>query len=97
MLAALDAMPEKVLIAEDLVNEEGDVCALGALGKSRGVDMSTMDPEEPETVAVAFNIAPQLAREIVYLNDDYHSETPQDRWRRMRAWVNNQIQTQATT
>ncbi len=72
---------------------EGDVCALGALGKARGMDMSNLDPEDPDTVAGAFDVASPLVREIVYMNDECsgHSETPERRWARMRAWVASQI------
>ena len=38
LVAALDALPEKVLIADDLQNDEGDVCALGAVGLKRGIN-----------------------------------------------------------
>ena len=70
----------------------GDVCALGALGRVRGLDMSGLDPDEPEGVAAAFDIASPLAREIVYLNDECgYRETPEQRWERMRAWVASQI------
>jgi hypothetical protein len=92
MLEALDAMEDKALIGGDLVTPEGDVCALGALGMKRGIDMTEMDPEEPGQVAAAFDIAEQLAREIVYMNDEgWYGETPQQRWERMRAWVAAQI------
>lgn len=88
MLAALDAMPDKSLVVGELQTPEGDVCALGALGKARGLDMATLDPEEPESVAAAFNIATQLAQEIVYQNDEgSYNETPEQRWERMRKWV----------
>lgn len=71
---------------------EGDVCALGALGRVRGLDMSELDPDEPEGVASAFDIASQLAREIVYINDECgYRETPEQKWTRMRAWVASQI------
>ncbi len=87
MLAALDAMPEKALIAHEL-ELAGDVCALGALGKARGLDMAKLDPEEPDDVAAAFNIASPLAREIVYENDEGpYGETAEQRWKRMREWV----------
>ena len=87
LLAALDAMPVKALVAHELETEQGDVCALGAVGKARGVDLSALDPEEPEQVAGAFNIAPCLAQEIVYENDEGDSwkETPEHRWELMRA------------
>ena len=36
-----------------------------------------------------FGIAPALAREIVWENDEagWYDETPESRWKRMRAWV----------
>lgn len=87
LLQALDEMPVKRLIAEEL-EADGEVCALGALGKKRQIDMNELDPEDSDAVAVTFNIAPQLAREIVYLNDEWNRrETPEERWARMRAWV----------
>lgn len=96
MLAALDAMPTKELIAHDIETETGAVCALGALGKARGMEMQVIDPECPEQVAGSFNAAPALVKEIVYENDEcggYH-ETPHQRWCRMRAWVAGQVKEQ---
>lgn len=100
LVQALDAMPEKVLIAEKLIDhEDGDaVCALGAVGVKRGLVMDKLDPEESETVAEAFDIAEQLACEITYVNDEggHHywrrDETPEERWRRVRAWAVRHIQ-----
>lgn len=105
LVKALDAMPEKALIAGDLITPEGEVCALGAVGVRRGIPMGKIDPEEPEQVAGAFDIAEQLAREIAYVNDervgDYKlingqwkhvPEPPEDRWRRVRAWAMRHIQ-----
>lgn len=97
MLAALDALPAKRLIREDLVADEGmpfhrgDVCALGAVGKARGLDMSSIDPYEHESVAATFGIADTMAREIVYWNDEYRRETPEHRFERMRKWIADQI------
>lgn len=72
--------------------KEGDVCALGALGRVRGLDLSALDPEQPEGVAAAFDIAEPLAREIVYMNDEaVWKETPEQRWARMREWIAAQI------
>jgi len=88
LLAALDAMPVKRLIRDDLENEDGEVCAIGALGKARGIDMAPIDPEEPEVVASIFDIAQQLAREVVYMNDEgYSYVTPEGRYVQMRKWV----------
>jgi hypothetical protein len=85
---ALDAMPVKALIAHELENEHGEVCALGAVGKARGIDMSRLDAEEPSEVAHAFDIAQALAQEVAYMNDEaWHGLTPEKRWLRVRSWV----------
>ena len=90
MLAALDALPERKLIARELV-EDGAVCALGAVGKARGTDMSTVDPDDHEKVANVFGVPHSLACEVMYENDDYYSETPEMRFTRMRRWVECQL------
>lgn len=97
LVAALDTMPEKRLIAHELVSE-GGVCALGAVALARGQDVSWVDPESYEVVAKQFNIAEPLAREIEWENDEgfYGSaETPENRWARMRAWAVEHISPQA--
>lgn len=91
LLTALDAMPVKALIADEL-EQDGEVCAIGALGKARGIDMSKIDPEDPPQVAGAFNIAECLAQEVVFENDEQCShETPEQRWVSMRRWVASKI------
>lgn len=95
LLAALDAMPEKRLIADDLQDERGDVCTIGALGARRGHDLTQLDPHDHIDLGNRFDIARQLVAEIEYENDDGGdvgwSETPEQRWARMRAWVAGQI------
>jgi len=70
LAAALDALPEKKLITHEL--EAGDqVCALGAIGRARGiVSMGEFDPEDHETIAALFRIPHALACEIMFMNDD---------------------------
>lgn len=93
LLVTLDAMPEKRLIANDLETPEGAVCAIGSVGKARGVDMSKLDPEDAQAVGAAFGIAESMAREIVYVNDEGgdHKETPEQRFERIRKWVISKI------
>jgi len=83
-------MPVKRLI-KDALEDGGEVCALGCLGKAMSMDMSHIDPEEPEQVAKAFGIAPAMAQEIEYINDEWYAETPEERWRGVRGWVAQQI------
>lgn len=94
---ALDAMPVKRLIAGDIKNASGQVCAFGA------IDANAPRYEEGEDdwgahshagkLADHFNCAHALAAEIVYMNDEaeWRKETPEQRWVRMRAWVESQI------
>lgn len=94
MLAAMDALPEKKLIEGEL--QEGDaVCAIGAVGKQRGMDMTALDPTDRETVAYRFDIAVAMAAEIVFENDEgggyWSKETPETRYSRMRRWVEASI------
>lgn len=90
LIAALDAMPEKKLITKNLENEHG-VCALGSLGRQRGVDMSGIDTWDHEDLGKLFGIARTLAAETMFVNDDdfryYQNETPEQRWTRMRQWA----------
>jgi len=91
MLHALAALPEPKLIRDEL-ECDGAVCAIGAVGKARGIDMSKLDPHDADQVAGAFGIAPALAREIVYENDEFkRSDTPEQRFIRMREWVESHL------
>ena len=98
MLAALDALPEQKLIAGDL-ECDGAVCAIGAVGKARGLAMAELDPEDRESVAAAFGISFALACEIFFENDEgswstvpvWSTEAPEARYRRVREWVKSNI------
>lgn len=101
MLAALDAMPEKALITSELVDEAGGVCAIGAVCKARAMDVSGIDESDPEEVAAAVGISRAMASEIAYQNDECDPfvwngnvrvhETADQRYVRVRAWVEKQI------
>lgn len=100
LAAAMDAMPEKMLITEELINSEGECCTIGVVCKARGVDVSKIDVDAPEQVAAAVGIAQELAAEIEYENDEcnaiwldgrWQSDTPATRWERMRKWVDRQL------
>lgn len=92
MRDAMDALPEKKLIAAEL-EAGGEVCAIGSVGRVRGIDMNNIDPEDYSTVAGTFGIAEALAQEIVWLNDEAGppSETPEQRFERMRKWVASRL------
>lgn len=89
MAAALDAMPQKRLVS-DLLVEDGEACAMGAVALKRGLDVSGIDPDDSGAVGALFGISRMMAAEIAYINDDEHShsrETPEQRWERVRKWV----------
>lgn len=92
MLAALDALEPKRLIESELVSD-GEVCAIGAVGKARGVEMKGIDPEDNELIADTFGIAHALACEIMYTNDEasFGLESPEARYKRVRTWVEKQL------
>lgn len=94
---AMDAMPERVLIADSLRTEDGCMCTLGVVGAARRMDLESLDPQDREAVAGAFGIAPAMAAEVVYMNDEaaWSAETTSERWTRMRAWVTEQIKPSA--
>lgn len=95
LIAALDAMPEQRLTAEAFTDDTGAVCALGAVGRARGLDMSDVDPYDHEAVAKLFGVPKALAREVMYENDEVgfwdqtscESDIEERRWREMRAWA----------
>lgn len=102
LVEALDAMPTKRLVAAELETTEGEVCALGCLGKARGVNFSGFSRGEEDadedwedydwdTLAEMFDIAPQLAREVMYVNDEAWAKTGEERWQKVRAWAARQI------
>lgn len=94
LIAALDALPEKRLISEEIKNDQGCVCALGALGAKKGLDLETLDPYDYEGLGGSFNIAHQLAQEVMFENDEGNAwgrESPEQRWERMRAWAVKQL------
>jgi hypothetical protein len=95
---AMDAMPQKKLIKDALV-ADGCFCTLGVVGAARGIDMSGIDYECAESVGKVFGISRAMAAEIEFMNDEYgdymfpydEQESDEDRWLRMRAWVDEHI------
>jgi hypothetical protein len=92
LAVALDAMEPKRLITDEL-QSHGEYCALGVVGKHRGINMQRIDPHDSDRVAKSFDIANALACEIAYINDDWSMETPEERWARVRYWVGQNLAT----
>jgi len=93
MLVSLDALPEKKLIVGELQDEHGAVCALGSVGKSRGMDMSHLSYDDNRVaLGKAFGIAGALVAEIEFINDDDfywagYCYTDERRFGMVRKWV----------
>jgi hypothetical protein len=92
ILAGLDALPVKRLIDGEL-EISGEVCALGAAAKHRGVKNIKEVIPDPHTLSGMLDVTHQLAAEVMYVNDEWgpHNETPEQRFTRVRAWVAAQI------
>lgn len=92
---SLLALPKKRLIHGALIDEEnGEVCAIGAYARHKGLDLKKYDPED-ETDAVGIEAGmPKLAAwKVVEMNDEqYHSGfTPEQRYEAMLGWVERQL------
>lgn len=71
---ALDAMPDKRLYPGSFATPEGEFCTLGVLGAQRGTKMDDLGNEDwcdTALVGDRFGIAPAMAAEIMYMNDEY--------------------------
>ena len=92
LVAALDAMTVKRLV-RSAFERDGDVCALGCVGRARGLSMREVDPDDPnaEMLGEMFDIAAQLAQEVMYVNDEWGTGTPEQLWKTVRDWAAEQI------
>lgn len=71
---ALDAMSDKRLYPGSFATPEGEFCTLGVLGAQRGTKMDDLGDEDwcdTALVGDRFGIAPAMAAEIMYMNDEY--------------------------
>lgn len=93
---ALDAMDDKRLFAGELIASDGGCCTIGAVAQLRGMthsDVVELDSEDPEQVGGLVGISKIMAAEIEFENDEgtFHNETPEQRWKRMRKWIERNI------
>jgi hypothetical protein len=104
--AAMDAMLVKRLVKGTFHTTDGDVCALGAAGRLRGVDMAPLNKLAAEAngdddliayvidgAARAFDVASSLAQGVMDNNDDGPAgETPEQRFLRVRRWLASELE-----
>lgn len=74
LAAALDAMPEKSLVAGELQAENGCHCALGVIGSARGLDVANMDVDDYDSIAASLSVNAKIAQEIMWENDEVFFE-----------------------
>ena len=102
LVAALDSMPNKRLVASAF-ESDGEVCALGAVGKARGIALPQGEDFDEfdinyRALGREFGIAQSMAREVVWTNDEWYwarDESPEERWTRMRAWAVSNLKAEA--
>lgn len=96
LIASLDAMPVKKLISEEL-EYKGEYCAMGCVGAARGINMSQLDPYDVGGLSKIFGIAPNMIREIEFINDNtvYGCKTDEERdakrWQVVRDWAESHL------
>ena len=103
---ALLALPNERLLANRLVDSDGDVCALGALAQFKGHalylaegcgldDDFDFDDDGMEDFGVELGMPRLVAWKVVEENDIQLGGplSPEDRYRRMLAWVQAQLVT----
>lgn len=91
---ALLSLPDKRLIHGVLVDEEGDVCAVGAYARHKGLDLQTFDPEDAtDEVGIAAGMPNLVAWKVVEMNDlNLDSRvTPEQRYTKMLEWIDTQL------
>lgn len=104
--AALVALPSKRLIAGALDDEDGDVCAIGALVKAKGITPEADPDYEMEDVGVECGMPRLVAWKVVEMNDvefdttqdvsqlpkwRRRALTPEERYEKVLAWVRRQV------
>lgn len=98
LVGALDALPEKKLSA-GVFSKEGCLCALGVVGKSRGLDMSDLDRQseddalDPDVVGDRFGLPPSMVQEVMFVNDEvaWHPKDDEERFRLVRQWAESNL------
>lgn len=75
LVEALDAMEDKRLFPGSFSTADGEFCALGVVGARRGTKMDDLGSDEygcdTALVGQRFGIAPAMAAEIMYMNDEF--------------------------
>jgi hypothetical protein len=93
--AALLSLPEKRLIHGVLESEDGEVCAIAAYGKRKGLDLSKFDLDyDSDEVGIAGGMPKLVAWKVVEMNDEelHKGYTPEQRYEKMLAWIESKLE-----
>lgn len=100
---ALLALPEKRLVQDYLETEDGEVCAIGAYAKYKGMDLTKFHPEDAtDEVGIAGGMPALVAWKVVQMNDmefgrysyaqtERELITAERRYALMLAWVESNL------
>lgn len=89
---AMDAMPNKSAWWRTRLKLTGSSAPSVFSSAKRSIEMSVIDAHCRETVSGVFRIAPAMAAEVVFENDECGwNETSEQRWQRMRKWIGSHI------
>lgn len=96
LVEVLEGMEVKELHDDVFARPDGPCCAMGAVAVANGVAPEEFQYCENDTeyAAQTLNIAPALAKEIAFENDEdfnYKRRTPAQRYQYMLAWAKNRI------
>ena len=93
LIASLEGLPTKKLIANDL-ERDGLVCALGSVGRARGINMTGISPYDDKRLAEVFGIASAMIREIEFENDEggpFPRMANEQRYEFILAWARSNL------
>lgn len=68
LLSVLDDMPEKRLIAKELQNADGEVCAVASIMKARGIS-TNVPVDDYDAIADLVGVNAKVVQELEYIND----------------------------
>ena len=105
--SALMGMPDKRIQKDVLVESSGEACAIGALMLHRKVsagmareqavaECAALEPLDTEEHGVSIGMPHLVAWAVAVENDEYYRvESPEERYRRILAWVRGELKEQA--
>jgi len=105
LLHAMDELEDKRLAGSTLQAEDGTFCMLGLAAQAKDVEVSDLVPDNfdpdyyddfpAETLAKRLDIAPAMAKEVMFMNDEIFVGTQESRFDMARNWLVKNIRDDA--